>query len=572
MKLFLNTILNLLLVSSYAQTFEWANTIGTNLPAESVASICNDDQGNVYVTGTVTATYYSFSSNNHYAHFGNDSLPIHGANDIYIAKYDPNGVLVWEKTLGGDYDWNPSNTNATHLYETVTSISFNSKINKISITGTVLGNCSINNQQLLAASNSERNVFIAAFSESGVCDWIRKIGSSNNSDRSICVKSYLDGFLYSGGTKGISTYDTFQIQPGGYLTFYNQNGSCKWVKNFFDATQNMNIGSVKELAIIGKMIFALGAYNNIDSIFLDSTLLPVESNRFGSVFFCLDSSGVIQWYKNFTSPSNSIWQSTMNSDNVNSLLLNLPFSNYLVVDNTDTIFATDSIENVIAKFQASGINTIIKPLGSLTPNELLLLPNQKIISLGNISSSRKQCNNTINPIGQNEIFISILDSTADCDTTFLFGKGGLNSTCYSLDGNILVAGSIGKESNSVNELVLGELHLFSKGFTDGFIAKFNGLTSGIDDRSRKSKNINESLLIYANPSNGKCDIDIPDEFLHEKELKLSIYSSTGVLIQQAIVNMNEETIKVDIQQEAKGMYNATLSNGKKVYQGRIVFE
>jgi hypothetical protein len=45
-----------------------------------------------------------------------------------------------------------------------------------------------------------------------------------------------------------------------------------------------------------------------------------------------------------------------------------------------------------------------------------------------------------------------------------------------------------------------------------------------------------------------------------------------VLIQQATVNMNEETIKVDIQQEAKGMYNATLSNGKKLYKGRIVFE
>ena len=34
----------------------------------------------------------------------------------------------------------------------------------------------------------------------------------------------------------------------------------------------------------------------------------------------------------------------------------------------------------------------------------------------------------------------------------------------------------------------------------------------------------------------------------------------------------EKKIKLNLQQEAKGVYNVTLSNGKKTYNGKAVFE
>ena len=81
-----------------------------------------------------------------------------------------------------------------------------------------------------------------------------------------------------------------------------------------------------------------------------------------------------------------------------------------------------------------------------------------------------------------------------------------------------------------------------------------------------------SLVIYANPNEGKCNITIPDEFKHEKNLTLSIYDNTGKLIQQGTVEMNEDKVRVNLEAEAKGIYNVTLSNGKKNYGGKIVFE
>ena len=88
----------------------------------------------------------------------------------------------------------------------------------------------------------------------------------------------------------------------------------------------------------------------------------------------------------------------------------------------------------------------------------------------------------------------------------------------------------------------------------------------------KSYNINNELVIYANPNAGKCTITIPDEFKKETKLTLQIFDNTGQLLQQTPVEMMQDKISVNITAEAKGMYTAVLSNGKKSYTGKIIFE
>jgi len=80
------------------------------------------------------------------------------------------------------------------------------------------------------------------------------------------------------------------------------------------------------------------------------------------------------------------------------------------------------------------------------------------------------------------------------------------------------------------------------------------------------------LLIYANPNTGHCRVTIPEDFNHEKTLILEIYDQTGRMIQKAQLSIIGESIEVDISAQAKGMYNAILSNGKKYYSGKIIFE
>ncbi len=111
--------------------------------------------------------------------------------------------------------------------------------------------------------------------------------------------------------------------------------------------------------------------------------------------------------------------------------------------------------------------------------------------------------------------------------------------------------------------------LVSNGSWDAFVAKVAEFT-GLNAVNKTQEG--SQLIIYANPNSGTCNIQIPDEFMYEDNLVLSIYNLTGVLIQQQTLHLEENKVLLNLEAEAKGVYMATLSNGKTVYSGKIIFE
>jgi hypothetical protein len=97
-----------------------------------------------------------------------------------------------------------------------------------------------------------------------------------------------------------------------------------------------------------------------------------------------------------------------------------------------------------------------------------------------------------------------------------------------------------------------------------------GINVDIEEYDPKSGG-GEQLMIYPNPTTGTCSITIPEEFLHEVNLTLSIYDNSGRLIQQIPVENAGETFKMNLELKAQGVYSVVLSNGKKGHRGRIVF-
>ena len=65
---------------------------------------------------------------------------------------------------------------------------------------------------------------------------------------------------------------------------------------------------------------------------------------------------------------------------------------------------------------------------------------------------------------------------------------------------------------------------------------------------------------------------VPNDFIHEQNLMLSIYNSNGKHIQQKNIERSESSIKINIADQAKGLYNVVLRKGAKSYSGKIVFE
>jgi hypothetical protein len=114
---------------------------------------------------------------------------------------------------------------------------------------------------------------------------------------------------------------------------------------------------------------------------------------------------------------------------------------------------------------------------------------------------------------------------------------------------------------------LGNGHVLTGG-ADIFVAKFGGFTAVPILKTAA----NGELYIYANPNNGTCTIEMPEALLYEHDLVLRIMDLQGRLVQQSALRMNEGTIQLDIQAQAKGTYVAEVGNSKVRYTGRIVFE
>ena len=136
------------------------------------------------------------------------------------------------------------------------------------------------------------------------------------------------------------------------------------------------------------------------------------------------------------------------------------------------------------------------------------------------------------------------------------------------ESNIYMTGVFPLTSSISANLSIGTNTFTNYGWEDIVFAKHDMIT-GIPNEERV---MNSTLVIYSNPNKGSFRLKIPDDFKAEQQLTLCIFDNSGKLIRQQQLNMNDETLKLDVYGEAKGIYNVTLSNKKKSYSGKMIVE
>ena len=77
-------------LSAQSTNWLWAKSAG-NVAYDYAMSVAADSHGNSYLTG-----YFSGTGN-----FGATNLTSSGFNEIFAAKYDPSGTLMWVRKTGG---------------------------------------------------------------------------------------------------------------------------------------------------------------------------------------------------------------------------------------------------------------------------------------------------------------------------------------------------------------------------------------------------------------------------------------------------------------------------------------
>lgn len=187
--------------------FLWVRSLGGSL-VDRGYGVATDPAGNAYVTGHYQSTD---------AQANGQTLPNSGDYDIFIAKYDTSGALIWLKTAGGKgYDYGHG-------------IVVDSK-GDIVITGAIVGEAKFGDVTVNAGSTT-RPIFCAKYDSDGKLKWVKATGGKfSGSGHGLGVDAN-DSIYIGGGGGGMGTMDAVTLDaksPSGIVLKLTSAGEGVW--------------------------------------------------------------------------------------------------------------------------------------------------------------------------------------------------------------------------------------------------------------------------------------------------------------------------------------------------------
>ncbi|MES2679656.1 MAG: SBBP repeat-containing protein [Bacteroidota bacterium] len=243
----------------------WAKSAG-GTDSDVGRSVSIDSNGNAFVTGYTRSPMlaigaYSLSNAN-------------SGQNVLIAKYDPNGTVLWAKSVGG--------TNAA-FWGQGTSIS--ADVNGNTLVGGFFLNSSITFGTYTLTNAGSHDLFIVKFDPNGTVLWAKSAGGTMG-DISAAISSDANGNAFLTGTfqSASIVFGTYTLtnasppNPTIFVAKYDASGNILWAKapGFGEGNgicANFNQG-----------VFVTGYYTNTSMVFGTSTL----TNNGGDDVFVLE--------------------------------------------------------------------------------------------------------------------------------------------------------------------------------------------------------------------------------------------------------------------------------------------
>ncbi len=214
-------------------------------------SVKTDSQGNIYVTGFFYGT----------ATFGTQTITSAGAQDVFIAKYNPSGNLVWVVSAGG------AGTDIAH------SITLDVHGN-ITITGQFTGTSTFGTATLTSMINptsgqNVTNIFVAHYNNNGNFLWVKQ-GSSIENCRGISITTDAACNIFTTGefsdTIQFDVFHNNNINNAIYVMKFDSLGNEKWFKriggSLLNAAHEIVVNSNQDVLITGNAAGTLYFFEN----------------------------------------------------------------------------------------------------------------------------------------------------------------------------------------------------------------------------------------------------------------------------------------------------------------------
>jgi hypothetical protein len=240
----------------------WVKSVNGN-GSDFIESTITDAFGNIYITGyfnSNTITFDSVTLEN--ADFNAEN---NLAEDIFIAKYDPDGKVLWAKIAGG-------------LGEDLAKSIAADATGNLYITGWFRkGDLRFGSLSLTNMNDEFWDIFLAKYDSDGNIIWVKRAGGIGPDwGNSVSVDNigniYLEGNSNSSNLK-FGTCDIFNSDKynSGFLAKYDQDGNALWAKSIFGESGNV-ISSSLAIDDYGNAYFAGELYS--DTISFGSFKMP----------------------------------------------------------------------------------------------------------------------------------------------------------------------------------------------------------------------------------------------------------------------------------------------------------
>ena len=205
------------------------------------------------------------------------------SNDIFVAKYDVSGNLLWARSAGGGE------------YEKATSVSYDAAGN-VYICGYYRGSVTFGGSTTINCTTTGiEDLFVAKYDANGNFQWVRHAGSAGR-DEAKSIKCdaagnvyvcgfYSDNCLFEGQTLHTYNGPWYDI----FLAKYDANGTFQWIKtaggDYDDVAWSIVLDNSGKVFITGEFNAYLHEYN-------------LTTSGMADVFVaCYNTAGAYQWAK-----------------------------------------------------------------------------------------------------------------------------------------------------------------------------------------------------------------------------------------------------------------------------------
>ena len=316
-----------------APGFDWAVQAGGDSATSYAYNLAVDKSGNIIVTGVFYGTIT----------FGDYVLHSFGTGDMFIAKYDSTGKVIWAKHAGSqDYDYgndvavdNNGNIYVTGVYSD--SANFDSNILR---------------------SIGFQDVFLAKYSAGGQLLWIRH-GGGEYDDYGYGVTTDMDGnIIITGQFQYTGIFDSqYLIGPGDYNIYvvkYDPLGNILWARSaggnsYYNIGESVAANSKGDIFVTGS-IGDTTKFDNITTASIGSSDIMIAK---------YDSNGNIIWVKQTGGAENYNAAYDIAIDKNDNFYITGDLRGIALFGNIEV--SSNSISDIfIAKYNANGIPLWVK--------------------------------------------------------------------------------------------------------------------------------------------------------------------------------------------------------------------